>query len=301
MGYQARAYFLLRLSTAGVGYALSVIGIATGAAFGRAIAFFDFIRPTSGTIDLFAARTQSSTHSLAFAIVKLQIYIICAALACWYFKASFTALLLGAYLAYLWWATFASVAVMRKGRLPRIPGRALRSFRAHWLSLKLVARQRNFLHLLATSTFGALSYSVFYLHMGQHGQLLGLRTIDGTLFALSYFAQRIIRRSEFTQKERRLLVCAVAAGWATTHYFAGIYLSAFCLCRVASLLLCARAIALKRDKHVSVNQTLLASGYWCHHLWATEPHHFLFVLACEGAALLHLGLLGAPGRSKRSR
>lgn len=292
-------YFLLRLSTAGVGYVLSVVGIATGATFGRAIAFFDFIRPTSGTIDLFAVRSSSSTQSLAFSVVKLQIYLVCLALAYWYFGPSFTAVLVGCYLGYLWWATYASVGVMRRGRLPKVPFRALHSLRVHRLGLKAVVRHRDFAHLLATSTFGALSYSAFYLHLSSNGHLLGLRTIDGTLFALSYFAQLIIRGVGLATRDWLLLAAAIAGGCLVTLYLSDAYLAVFCLFRVASQLLCARAIAIKRDKHVSLNQTLLASAYWCHHLWATQPQHFLFVLACEFAAMLHLGLLRKSDLSPR--
>ena len=284
-------YFLLRLSTVGIGYVLSVVGIFIGASFGRAIAFFDFIRPTSGTIDLFAVRSASSTQSLAFSVVKLQIYLACLLLACWYFGPSFTAVLLVSYLAYLWWATYASVGVMRLGRLPAVPFRALHSLRIHHLSLKTVARNHDFAHLLITSTFGAISYSAFYFFFSSNGQLLGLRTIDGTLFALSYFALRIVRGAQLAVWDWLFLAGAVSVGGLVTFYLSNAYLAVFCLCRVASLLLCARARALKLYKHVSVNQTLLASAYWCHHLWASELHHFLFVLACEFAAILHLGLI----------
>lgn len=299
MGRQVRLYFLLRLSTAGAGYFLSFVGIATGAAFGRAIAFFDFIKPTSGIIDLFAVRSRSSTQSLAFSLVKLQIFLILVLIACWYFGASLTALLVGGYLAYLWWATYASVGVMRNGCLPAVPRRAMHSFRMYRISIRVVARQRDFIHLLVTSTFGALSYSVFYLHFASHGQLLGLRTIDGTLFALSYFAQRIILGRQLAFKEWLLLFFAVAAGVSLTQYFSDFYLSIFCVCRVGSSLLSARAIALKRDKHVSVNQTLLGAGYWCHHIWATEPYHFFFVLFFECVALIHLGSLRRVDHPKR--
>lgn len=285
---EVRSYFLLRMSTVGVGYVVSLLGIATGAAYGTAIAFFDFIRPASGTIDLFAVRTRSGTKYIAFLAVKLFMFIACLIFAAYHFGGVVTSLLLIVYLSYLWWATFASVGIIRTGRYIPVPYKAFFSKKFCWLSIKLFLKEKNFFHLLATSTFGALCYSSFYLYLNQDGHLFGLRAIDGTLFAISFYAQRIIRGTILQIKAYVIILAIVLTGSAITLFFSTVYLQFFCILKALSMLCCARAMHFRKDKSVSINQTLLGGSYCLYNILATSPQQFVYILICEVCALGHL-------------
>lgn len=285
-------YIACRAMSAGLGYALSVIGIATGSDFGRLVALLDAAKPLSGLFDALALRANGRVIAYEMLLVKAVLLLLALAAISVMASGVATVGVIAVYVVLWWILTSYSTVFMRKqgvtqyGRLARHTGFLLRC------GIRRTLTNRSTLMFMVTSTTAAAAYASLYLFNWTKEALLALRLIDATLLLVSFTAQLVIR-GEFLSRTTIVgtaLVTFVAA--AVAQHLAGGLFGSFLLFRVGSLFACARAMKNRSDRLISLNQALLAAAYLVFGTWATDAHSMYALLVVECVSLFTLVKFG---------
>ena len=294
-------FIVCRTLSAGLGYALSVIGIATGSDFGRLVAFLDAAKPVSGLFDSLATRATGRVLASEMLLSKAAVLLIALAIIALLASSPLTVAVIATYIVLWWLLTSLSTVFMRRetpfqyGRLARHPGLLLRA------GIRRVLANRSTLAFMATSTLAAASYASLYLFQWTKPELLALRLNDGALLVVSFTAQLMIRGET---PGRLITVCtllATIAAAAGVQYLAGGWMGLFVLFRVGSLFACARAMRYRRDRLISMNQALLSAAYLTFGALATDAGYLPALLAVECVSLLTLLRFGGGNESSNGQ
>lgn len=285
-------FIVCRSLSAGLGYALSVIGITTGSDFGRLVALLDAAKPVSGLFDSLATRATGRVLASEMLLSKAAVLLIALAPISFLASSPLAVAIIASYIV-LWWllTSFSTVSMRREapyeyGRLARHSGLLLRA------GIRRIVASRSTLAFMATSTLAAASYASLYLFPWTKNELLALRLNDAALLVVSFTAQLMIRGEvpgRLTVVGTLLITIAAAAG---AQYLAGGWIGLFVLFRLGSLFACARAMCYRRDRLISMNQALLSAAYLTFGAWATDAGDLPALLTVECASLLTLLWLG---------
>jgi hypothetical protein len=286
-------FIVCRTLSAGLGYVLSVIGIATGSDFGRLVALLDAVKPVSGLFDSLATRAAGRVFASEMLLCTAAALLIALVTISLLADNLLTVAVLATYIVLWWLLTSFSTVFMRRetpfeyGRLAHHSGLLM------CVGIRRVLANRSTLALMATSTIAAAAYVSLYLFDWTKQELLALRLNDAALLVVSFTAQLMLRGETLSRMIVVGTLLATILAAAGVQYIAGGWMGLFVLFRVGSLFACARAMHNRCDRLISVNQVVLAVSYLAFGTWAADSSDLPALLAVEFISLVSLLWLGS--------
>lgn len=298
--FRYSSFLTCRILSAGLGYALSTLGIASGSEFGRLIAFLDAAKPVSGLLDSLAMRATGRVVAYEMLLSKATVLLIALVGISLLADSILTIAVIATYMILWWLLTSFSIVFMRREKLSQYVKLSTHSALLLRSGIRRVITDRSTIVFMGTSTIAALAYTSLYLFHWTKQELLSLRLIDATLLLVSFTAQLVIRGEKLSRATTFGTIIATFTAAIFVQYFAGWYLALFLLCRVASLFACARAMRHRWDSLISMNQALLATSYLAFSAWATSSNDLPALLFMECVSLFALLKFTPPTRPTRT-